>query len=148
MDSASTRNVALLSIHPEFADQIFDGSKTIELRRIQLPDELEHVIVYSTSPIMKIVGYFDVAEIVRDTPTKIWNQYQAVSGIDRKRFFDYYDSRPMAVGIRIARVHSLPTPRKLSFLGRNLTPPQSIQYLPYSRITKLQTCIEQKQRAA
>ena len=148
MDSASTRNVAILSIHPEFADQIFDGSKTIELRRIQLPDELEQVIVYSTSPIMKIIGYFDVAEIVRDTPTKIWNQYRAVSGIDRKRFFDYYDSRNVAVGIKIARIHSLPKPKELSFLGRDLRPPQSIQYLPYSCITKLQASINQKQWAA
>ena len=144
MDSAATRNVALLSIYPEFADQIFAGSKTIELRRIQLPDELEHVVVYATSPVMKIVGYFDVAEIVRDTPANIWKQYRAVAGIDRKRFFSYYESRNMAVGIKIGRIHPLPIPRKLSFLAKKLTPPQSIQYLPQSYVAKLQACIAQK----
>ena len=63
MDSSATRNVVLLSIHPEFADRIFDGSKTIELRRISLPPELKHVVVYSTAPVMKIVGYFDVDDL-------------------------------------------------------------------------------------
>ena len=63
MDSPTARNVALLSIHPEFVERIFDGTKTIELRRISLPSELKHVVVYSTAPIMKIAGFFDVEEI-------------------------------------------------------------------------------------
>ena len=148
MDSATARSVALLSIYPEFAEKIFNGSKTIELRRISLPDDLEHVIVYSTSPVMKIVGYFDVAEIVRDTPSKIWKQYGSVAGIDKKRFFSYYESRESAVGIRIRSTHPLPDPKKLSFLSRDLKPPQSIQYLPHSYIAKLQTCIAKEPQAA
>ncbi len=36
VDSTTTWNVALLSIHPEFVSKIFNGSKTIELRRIKI----------------------------------------------------------------------------------------------------------------
>ena len=87
MDSSTTRNVALLSIHPEFVERIVDGSKTIELRRISLPAELRHVVVYATAPVMKIVGYFDVEEIVQDSPANVWRDYCGVAGIDKKRFF-------------------------------------------------------------
>ena len=139
MDSPATRRIALLSIYPEFVERIFDGSKTIELRRIPLPDELAHVIVYATSPVMRIVGYFDVAKVVHDTPAKIWNQYREVLGIDRKRYFKYYESRDIATGILVQKTHQLPTPRKLSFLSKSLTPPQSIQYLPESALGRLQS---------
>lgn len=141
MDSSTARNVALLSIHPEFADQIFDGSKTIELRRINLPADLKHVVVYVTSPVMKVVGFFDVEDIVRDTPLKIWDMYGAAAGIDEQRYFQYFESRETAVGIRIQQTHPLPKPRKLSCLSRKLTPPQSIQYLPWSAIDKLRRLI-------
>lgn len=141
MDSTTTRNVALLSIHPEFVDRIFDGSKTIELRRINLPLELKHVVVYATSPVMRVVGFFDVQDIVRDTPLNIWDTYGDTSGIDEERYFQYFESRETAIGIRIKKVHPLPKPRKLSCLSRNLTPPQSIQYLPWSALVKLRRII-------
>ena len=147
MDSTTNRNVALLSIHPEFANKIFDGSKSIELRRIKLRDEVQHVIVYVTSPIMKVVGYFDIEEIVEETPEFIWRTYGAVAGIDRERFFQYYDQRDLAVGIKIRRTHLLPRPKKLSFLSPKLTPPQSIQYLPFSTILKLRSANPEKRAA-
>ena len=147
MDSTTNRNVALLSIHPEFVEKIFDGSKTIELRRTKLRD-VQHVVVYATSPVMKIVGHFDVEEIVEDTPNNLWRDYRATTGIDKKRFFQYYENRKLAVGIKIKQTHLLATPRKITFLSPDLTPPQSVRYLPFSAILKLRSCARPRKRAA
>ena len=50
-------NTLLISIHPEYAKKIFEGTKRVELRRIQpkiFEDDL--VVVYVTSPVKRSFG--------------------------------------------------------------------------------------------
>ena len=50
----------LLSIKPEFADKIFNGTKKYEYRRsIFKKKEVKTVVVYASSPIQKIIGEFE-----------------------------------------------------------------------------------------
>ena len=52
----------------------------------------------SSYPVKKIVGYFEVDEIIHKSPEELWNSYSEVSGISKKDFFEYFKDREIAVG--------------------------------------------------
>jgi predicted transcriptional regulator len=80
----------LLSIKPEFADKIFNGSKRFEFRKnIFKNKSVRTVVVYVTRPVGKIVGEFDINEIINDEPKVLWKRTHEFAGIT-KDFFDAY----------------------------------------------------------
>ena len=46
----------LMSIKPEYVNKIFDGTKRYEYRKKLCKQRIDKIIVYSSSPIKKIVG--------------------------------------------------------------------------------------------
>ena len=47
----------VLSIKPEFANKIFEGTKKYEFRRAIFKNpNIKKVVVYSSSPVKKIIG--------------------------------------------------------------------------------------------
>src|SRR6185437_8128417 len=82
---------AILSIKPNFADAIFAGRKTFEYRRILFRSAVpKRVFVYSSAPISRVVGQFEVAEILSDSPSRLWTRTKSGSGICRNYFFEYF----------------------------------------------------------
>src|SRR6266498_2030629 len=72
----------LLSIKPEFANKILKGIKKYEYRkRIFRGGDVTSVVVYSTKPVGKIVGEFEIESIIRDTPYNVWQQTKLFAGI-------------------------------------------------------------------
>ena len=43
----------LLSINPEYAEKIMDGSKKFEFRKRKCKRRVDKIIIYSTSPVKK-----------------------------------------------------------------------------------------------
>ena len=65
----------LLSIRPEYAEKIFNGKKKYEYRRVIFKNRNIHsIVVYATKPIKKIIGEFEIDEILSDRPNKIWEK--------------------------------------------------------------------------
>ena len=63
----------LLSINPEYVEKIFSGEKKYEFRRnIFKRKNIKSIIIYSTSPVKKVVGEFYIEEIIEDLPEKLW----------------------------------------------------------------------------
>lgn len=137
MDKKACRTVALLSIHPKYAERLLIGSKGVELRKTKIYNNVEYIVIYSTSPVKKVVGYFSIARIVINSPSVIWSQYQEIAGIDQDDFYTYFERSSKAVAIEVAQIYPLTVPVPLSILGNKLKPPQSFQYLDYSAIEKL-----------
>jgi predicted transcriptional regulator len=129
MGAEPTSRVALLSIKPQYAEAIFAGRKTIEFRRSRLAADVEAVIVYATQPVGRIIGWFEVAEIVESTPTELWRVYSHRGGIDRPTYLAYFSEADRAFGIIIRRATRLPAPARLSEIGLDIRPPQSFRYL-------------------
>ena len=77
------RNV-LMSIKPKYANAIFGGSKKVEFRKICFEGSVKRVYVYSSAPVKRIVGFFTVEKIDKDTPEKLWKRYENVGGILRE----------------------------------------------------------------
>ncbi len=51
MDSIEVGCIALMSIHPQYANAIVEGTKRVEFRKRPLARNVTHVIVYATAPV-------------------------------------------------------------------------------------------------
>ncbi len=141
MDAQAARTAVLISVHPEFADGILDGSKTVEFRRVGVPASVETVVLYSTSPIQKVVGFFDVLEVDSASPTELWRRYSDGAGIDRTRFRAYFKGRRRGHAIRVRESYALCHPVGLTDLLAGAHPPQSFQYLDSEIVGRLRNLV-------
>lgn len=118
----------LLSINPQYVERIMSGDKIYEYRKIQCKKNVDKIVIYSTSPVMKVVGEADVADILIDEPQAIWKITGKKSGID-KAFFDmYYAGKNQAVAYKLKHIVQYDVPKKLSEYGIK-TAPQSFCYV-------------------
>ena len=77
----------LLSINPQYVERIMCGEKKFEFRKNVCKRNVDKIVIYSTSPVMKVVGEAEVEEVLVDEPQKIWNVTEEYSGVERE-FFD------------------------------------------------------------
>ena len=119
-----------MSIRPQFAASILDGSKRVEFRKRPLAADIGTVVIYATKPVGAVLGEFVVDEQAVGKPEELWVRFAEVAGIDRDGFLDYYDGAGQAVGIVIGRVSRYDQPRRLDEIDASGRPPQSFKYLP------------------
>ena len=119
----------LLSIKPEFAFKILEGAKRYEYRRAVFKrNGIRKVLIYASSPISKVVGEFEIAEILDDEPKQLWMKTGNDGGISRERFFHYFSnvSRGYAIKIKKHVEYKIPIPLDQFMVA---SPPQSFMYL-------------------
>lgn len=127
-------NILLLSIRPEHAKKIFNGTKKVELRRIK-PRRIDvgcKVLVYVSSPVKALVGYFEIEQIIEELPNKLWGRVQYEAGLDREQFDNYYNGASIGIGIYLQKIRRFSQPLDLSQirkLWKNFYPPQCYRYL-------------------
>lgn len=114
----------LMSIRPMYADAIFDGTKTVELRRRRPSFKSgARVLVYSSSPHQQLQGTFEVAGMVSASPESLWEQVGSRAGVDRPTFDAYFAGCTVAYAIEIAN------PRRIKPAKLGMRPPQSYLFL-------------------
>ncbi len=99
----------VLSIKPQYSQEILLGAKKVELRRrfpINVPSGTI-VYIYSTSPERALVGSAEISEVKKTSVEEIWKKYSSVACI-RKTDFDNYFS-----GLEYGFVLELKNPRPL-----------------------------------
>lgn len=64
--------------------------KLYEFRKSIFKQKVERIYIYSTYPVKKIVGYFEVTDIICGSPEELWELFSDVSGICENEFFKYY----------------------------------------------------------
>jgi predicted transcriptional regulator len=130
--------VLLISVKPEFAEKIVNGTKTIELRKCAPNVNIgDLVIIYSTLPEKAVVGTCLIKKIIKKSPNKLWQTHSHLMGIDRKRYFEYFNGCKLAVGIVLTSSDRLNKKLSLDSLRKNLprfSPPQTFRYLERSQI--------------
>ncbi|TCI98929.1 ASCH domain-containing protein [Aeromicrobium sp. IC_218] len=124
--------LALLSVHPEYARAIVDGTKTVEFRKRPLAADVTHVAVYATRPVGRVIAVFSVEEQVLDAPSRLWEMFKPVGGISHDKFFEYYDGHQQGVGIKVADLVRLAEHESLEDAFGISRPPQSVQYFDAS----------------
>lgn len=121
--------VALLAIHPRFANAILEETKRVEFRKVAFRRPVTHVVMYATSPIQRIVGIFEVLGTEWASPHVLWRRFGDVAGLERAEFLAYYRSNAKGVAMRIGAVHRLDVALALSRVHRPANVPQSFRYL-------------------
>lgn len=118
----------LLSIKPEFAFKIFDGTKRFEFRKVIFKKtDVKTVVVYASSPVQQVIGEFEIDDIISDSPTDVWEKTKKFSGITQSFFNKYFENREVAHAIKIKEVRKYDNPLCLDVF--NVVPPQSYVYL-------------------
>ncbi|MEG1313550.1 MAG: ASCH domain-containing protein [Bacilli bacterium] len=117
----------LISINPEYVDRILDGSKKYEYRKV-LAKDVDLLIIYSTSPVMKIVGEVKVMGNIEMAPSTLWEKTKKEAGISRKKYREYFKGRKKAYAYLLGDVLKYETGKRLTDIGIN-NAPQSFVYL-------------------
>lgn len=118
----------LLSINPSHVENILKGTKRYEFRKKACKRHVDKILIYSTTPIMKVVGEAEVEDILIDEPEAIWKKTEKRSGIDKSFFDKYYENKEQAVAYKLKNVIAYQEPRELKDYGINCAP-QSFQYV-------------------
>ena len=129
MAQRSTRRVALMSIHPEYAEALLDGRKKVELRKSRFASDISHILIYATSPVQRVLGWARASHVEVDSPTRIWETHKEHAGIKRRAYRAYFQGHRRAIAIHIADPQRMSAPLPLSEIEDGLKPPQSWQYL-------------------
>jgi predicted transcriptional regulator len=116
----------LISIQPQFALPILDGTKRFELRR-QVPRLRvgDRALIYASAPLGHVVGEFSVADVLAGSPEEVWAAIGgASSGLPEGGFFAYLRGAKRCAAIAIGAVRRYDPPLPLPFRA-----PQSYLFL-------------------
>jgi predicted transcriptional regulator len=99
---------AIISIHPNYANAILDGTKTIELRR-RIPELANgtRLWIYATSPTAAVLGVATITRVNRAHPRTIWQKHRNGAGVDYASFTEYFIGAQEAVAIVLAAVERI-----------------------------------------
>lgn len=138
-----TSKILLLSIQPKFAEKIFDGSKTIELRRVKPKlSEKDYIIVYVSSPIKQIQGVFEVKQIIEKPIEELWISVKSYAGVTKQEFDNYFSGVRIGYGIYIGDMMNVLRPIELNEIKKQWVgfhPPQSYKYLTQSEFSLIKS---------
>lgn len=138
---------AIISIHPNFANAILAGTKTVELRRRIPPIEVgTRLWIYATRPTAAIVGSAIVSAILRDTPDAVWKSVSNKAALERVEFDHYFDGTNVAIGITLCTV------KRVSHIGierlrkwrSGFHPPQVLSKITPSEAKRLKIIASQR----
>lgn len=119
----------LMPINPEYVDEIISGRKKYEYRKIRAKrNNVDKMIIYSTSPVMKVVAEVEINGIIEEQPEKLWEMTKHASGISKEYYNRYYKNRDMAVAYQLGSIQVYDIPKNLIDIGINYVP-QSFVYL-------------------
>lgn len=117
-----------MSINPEHVDNIMSGKKIYEFRKVKCKRKIDSIVIYSTAPVMKIVGEVEVVDLIEGTPDLVWEKTCTGAGINKAFFDSYYNNKKTAFAYCLGMVNCFEKARTLSDYGLK-NAPQSFVYL-------------------
>ena len=129
----------LLSIRAEFAQRIFDGDKTVELRRRHPRVAAgDYLVIYVPAPFKCIFGVASVERVVEARIETLWRKVRYGCAVTRAEFRTYFAGVAVGYGIVLSRPARLASPLPLDML-REIQPrftPQGYKYLSRAGISE------------
>ena len=135
---SNNNTILLVSIKPQYAEKIFRGEKTIELRKSAPRKAFKggYMLIYVTAPVKELWGICKIENIISDIPELLWENVGGKTGISKEEFNSYYAKSSSAFGIELKDIknfldHSI----KLDCLKNmfpGFAPPQTYRYLDQS----------------
>ncbi|MGA2268789.1 MAG: ASCH domain-containing protein [Bryobacteraceae bacterium] len=129
------RQEILISIRPEYSEQLLDGKKSVELRRrpVRVPPGTR-VWIYSTLPVGRLDAVAEVEAVYEWSPSEIWDQYGHVSGVTQSALESYFSGVDQGCVVVFKRVVPIHRPLSLGLMRKrlgNFNPPQFFKRLDH-----------------
>lgn len=86
------------------------------------------VVVYVSDPIRRVIGEFEIEDIIHDNVQELWTKTKSHAGISKKRFLEYFTNKSKGYAIQVRRMRMYDAPLALNSLMVS-SPPQSFMYL-------------------
>lgn len=130
--------VALISIRPCFVEKILCGEKKLEFRRSWATEPVDVLVIYSSSPVQRIVATAKVVGVTEGSPTALWNLSQEKGGgVPRQLFRDYFTGKKTGFAIEISDVAEFEPAIDPKELFKNFRAPQSFRYLDVKEYSQI-----------
>jgi predicted transcriptional regulator/DNA-binding XRE family transcriptional regulator len=122
----------VLSVRPRYSDKIFEGKKTVELRR-RFPVSAPRgtiAYIYSTSPVRAMVGSTEIENVIKLPVPEIWKKFGKMAQITRADFDGYFAGVKEGFALKISNARPFSRPVNLMELRDRFgfEPPQSFLY--------------------
>jgi len=119
----------LLSIKPKYAEMILSGEKKYEFRRaiFKKPD-VRKIIIYASSPVSKIIGEFEIDDILSFDVSELWLLTMEYAGIDKDYYDSYFSGKEIGHAIKVKKAKKYPEYKELGEFNVKRAP-QSFAYI-------------------
>ncbi|OOO02137.1 MAG: hypothetical protein USCGTAYLOR_01639 [Chromatiales bacterium USCg_Taylor] len=139
----------LLSIKPRYADLILAGTKRVELRRSWPSNDIGVMVLYSSSPVQRLVGVAYVDNVNEADVTGLWQLACAYGGgLTHDELVEYFEGKRTAYGIMIKSIKAAECVVDPKDLFPDFAPPQSFQYLTPDDFQRVMRAIFPEERSA
>lgn len=118
----------LLPIKNKYSEAILNKEKSFEIRRNRPKEDFSKIVIYTTSPIMKITGHVEVIEVIEETLENLWKLTKEGNHLTKKEFDDYFKGRTKGYAFRLGKTKKYSRPKKLDDFNVNFVP-QGFIYL-------------------
>jgi len=118
----------LLSIQPRHVENILNGTKRFEFRKVKSRREVCCIVIYCTAPVGHVIGEVEVLGTLDGNPAEVWERTCQHSGITKQFFDEYFAGRERAVAYELGEVSVYERPKSLVELGVS-SAPQSFVYV-------------------
>lgn len=130
------KDAILLSIKPEFSEQILAGNKRYEYRKKLCRENINKIYIYETFPTQRIVGNVDVIGKLKKEKEKLWEQTYEFSGMRKEQYDWYFRNVTMAGAYKLGKVIVYEQPKQLKDIDINFSP-QSYVYVAKQKIDEI-----------
>lgn len=126
----SMNNRLVMSIKPDYAGNIMNGSKRVEIRRKFDKKWTGHTIsIYASAPTKALVGEARINNVLNGHPKRIWEEFGSLIGCSKEDFDKYSTGTEEIFAIVLDNMKpfraSVPLTQLSGLLNKDLTPPQS-----------------------
>ena len=138
----------LFSIKEKYSNRIYSKEKLVEFRRQNVNvDKDEFCLIYTSSHVKKITGYFIVKEKNRTSINKLWELTKKFAGISYEEFKEYFKECKLGTAIVFKKIQKFTKTLGLDELRKkgDFRPPQSYCNLNSLLVELFKGIIPQKQ---
>lgn len=86
----------MLPIRPIYVGKIFSGEKRYEFRKRVPRKPADHILIYETAPVSKVVGIVKVSGILAGSPSAVWEWTKESAGISYEDYCRYFKDARLA----------------------------------------------------
>ncbi|WP_428817675.1 hypothetical protein ACQR2L_05055 [Clostridium butyricum] len=120
----------ILSIYPKNIAKIESGIKKYEFRRtIYKNENVKKAYIYATKPIKKIVGFFEIGQVITGSPEQVWKLCGSNSGTTKDSLMNYFKDKDTVYALEIINFKKFSNPIDPKDYSENFTPPQFFKYI-------------------